>query len=102
MNANGKDGRNMSELNRTTPCRGCGKQIAFIKTTKGKSIPVNPETVYFMPSGGPNTYVMADGTVKRGREPDWADKGAWIGYISHFATCPAAGQFRKNRAEESR
>lgn len=89
----------MPGLGRTTKCRGCGKEIAFIKTVKGKTMPVNPESVYFIPAGGPNTYVMITGEVKRGREPDWADQGkqAQIGYISHFATCPEADGMRKRK-----
>ena len=53
----------MMEL-RTMTCRGCGEQIAFIKTERGKFLPVNTESVSFVPAGGPNTYVMSDGTVK--------------------------------------
>lgn len=89
-------------LSKTTQCRGCGQEIAFIKTVKGKTMPVNPESVYFIPAGGPNTYVMADGVVRRGREPDRTDQGTptVIGYISHFATCPAADSFRKKRKGE--
>ena len=87
----------MPGLGRTALCRGCKKEIAFIKTVKGKTMPVDPESVYFIPGGGPNTYVMLDGTVQRGREPDWADQGmpTQIGYISHFATCTEADRFRR-------
>ena len=87
----------MAGLGRTAKCRGCGAEIAFIKTVKGKTMPVNPESVYFIPAGGPNTYVMIDGTVQRGREPGWEDQGTptQIGYISHFATCPERDKFRK-------
>ena len=86
----------MSRIGRTAPCRGCGKEIAFIRTVKGKSMPVDPEPVYFIPAGGPNTYVMIDGSIRRGREPKQADReSSMIGYRSHFATCPAADRFRK-------
>jgi len=88
----------MSGLGRTTPCRGCGKEIAFIKTVKGKSMPVDPESVYFIPAGGPNTYVMMDGSIQRGREPQQEDNEAVrIGYRSHFVTCPAADDFRSKK-----
>jgi len=90
-------------LSRTTKCRGCGKEICFIKTVKGKSIPVDPESMYFIPVGGPNTYVMPDGELKRGREPGIGDGQAAIGYRSHFVTCPAADEFRKkNKSERTR
>ncbi len=95
----------VTQLSRVTQCRGCGKDIAFIKTAGGKTMPVNPDSVYFIPAGGPNTYVIADGTVQRGREPAWEDQGreTTIGYVSHFATCPAADSFRKkNKSERKR
>ena len=80
-------------------CRGCGAEIAFITTVDNKRMPVNPESVYFVPAGGPNTYVLVDGTVKRGRPTQIGDKQSWIGYISHFATCPQRDSFRKDREE---
>ena len=86
----------MPKISRTAPCRGCGKEIAFIKTEKGKTMPVDPEPMYFIPGGGPNTYVMLDGSIQRGRETEQGDREkAWIGYRSHFANCPAADKFRK-------
>ena len=82
----------------TNQCRGCGAEIAFIKTAKGKTMPVNPESVYFIPAGGPNTYVMMDGSIQRGREPRQEDNEAVrIGYRSHFVTCPAADDFRSKK-----
>ena len=93
----------MPGISRTTKCRGCGKEICFIKTVKGKSMPVDPESVYFIAAGGPNTYVMIDGEIKRGREPQIGEGKAEIGYRSHFATCPAADDFRrKNKSERTR
>ena len=89
-------------LGKVTQCRGCGKDIAFIKTVKGKSMPVDPESVYFIPGGGPNTYVMIDGEIQRGREPRYDEDKAVtaIGYRSHFATCSAAEDFRKKTKSE--
>lgn len=98
----------MPELKRTTTCRGCGKQIAFIRTINGKSIPVDPDPVTFIPEDNYNKFVMMDGTVKRGREYDGDELDAQIylteGYRSHFATCPAAEDFRrkKNKSERTR
>lgn len=90
----------MAGLTRTTKCRGCAAEIAFIKTVKGKSMPVDPDAVYFIPGGGPNTYVMADGSIQRGREPGIGDGEPWIGYRSHFATCPARDSFGNGRRRE--
>ena len=85
---------------RTTQCRACGKEIGFIKTAAGKAMPVNANAVRFVRAGGPNTYVMIDGSIQRGREPEYGETDTMIGYISHFATCPAADRFRKKRAED--
>jgi len=89
-------------LGRTSICRGCGAEICFIKTIKGKSMPVDPDPVYFTPGGGPNTYVMINGEVQRGREPEQNEDKAkvWTGYRSHFANCPAADEFRKKQKSE--
>lgn len=80
---------------KTSACWGCGKPIGFLKTVKGKTMPVDPEPMYFVAAGGPNTYVTEDGSVVRGREPGPGESGVRIGYRSHFATCPAADSFRK-------
>jgi len=56
-------------------CRSCGEAIVWIKTQKGKSMPCNTEKI---------TIVTEDGQVVTGR-------------TSHFATCPQAGQWRKDK-----
>ena len=93
----------MTQLSKVTPCRGCGRDIAFIKTQAGKSMPVDPDPVYFIAEDhGRNKYVMIDGTVHSGREPHYGDGESRIGYISHFATCPEADKFhKKNKSERT-
>lgn len=96
----------MAQLSRTTKCRGCGAEIAFIKTVKGKSIPVDPEAIEFIPDNGYSVFVMPDGSVKRGIAQEDAENRAevQIGYRSHFSTCPEAKRFshRKNKSERVR
>lgn len=75
-------------------CRGCGKQIIWTQTVKGKSMPCDPEIIDFEPGGGPETFVTPDGKVMRGKR---AKSGGMVGYISHFATCPQRDQFRKEK-----
>ena len=82
------------KLTRTTPCRACGAEIAFIKTVKGKTMPVDPEAVSFTPAGGPEAFVMLYGRVVRGVR---RKNGSAAGFVSHFATCPAADEMRKGR-----
>ena len=94
----------MAQLSRTTRCRGCGAEIAFIKTVNGKSIPVDPEAIEFIPEFANDRFVLVDGTVERGEPVKQADRiETHIGYRSHFSTCPAADRFRKkNKSERTR
>ena len=56
----------VTKLSRATKCRGCGREIAFIKTVNGKSIPVDPEPLEFIPEAADEKFVLMDGTVERG------------------------------------
>lgn len=86
---------------RTTPCRGCGQGIGFIKTVAGKTIPVDSRPVRFT-RGGTEVFVMPSGEVIYGTSlmDSQADPDELIGYTSHFATCPAAGSFRRRRKSD--
>ena len=88
-----------TRLARTTPCRACGTEIAFIKTVKGKTMPVDVEAIRFSPGDGPETFVTVDGRVVRGAR---RKNGAETGFVSHFATCPAADEMRKGRHKGKR
>lgn len=77
-------------------CAGCGRQIMWLKTRAGKNMPVNPQMHYYRadPSGGEKIVTQYGDVVTgfTGVEPSQADG---VGYISHFATCPNAGNFRR-------
>ena len=55
-------------------CRACQKEIVFLLTKTGKKMPVDAETV-----------TQDDHQFDHTR------------HVSHFATCPAAKQFRKEK-----
>lgn len=63
-------------------CGSCGAPLEWAKTLRGRSIPVDPETVE---SG--NLRVV-DGIAYFG-SPGSGDR------VSHFATCPNADQHRR-------
>lgn len=54
-------------------CRGCGAHIVWIRTKAGRLNPCDPKEL---------AVVTEAGEVVRGR-------------VSHFATCPRAGEFRR-------
>lgn len=88
-------------MNRTTQCRACGADIMFIKSTAGKTIPVNAEEItYRQTSGGSLKIVTPNGEVLSAEVETDPNKATGIGYISHFATCPCADQFRKKRKSD--
>jgi hypothetical protein len=58
-------------------CRGCGQEIRFEKTVRGKLMPCDPQIV---------TTLNLDGEIR-------------TGYIPHFVTCSESGRFRKPRKE---
>ena len=63
-----------------TTCRGCGAEIVWITSPRGKPIPCDPPEV---------TVVTEAGHVVSGR-------------VSHWATCPQAEQFRRRPAGPAR
>jgi len=60
-------------IDRLTTCRECMKPIFFIKTKKGKSMPVNTGKIKIMTEEGEIV----------------------IGYFPHWATCTNPNNFRK-------
>lgn len=81
-------------------CRSCGAPIIWAQTVNGKAMPIDAEPV-------PDGNVLLTGRrveTRRGTLapecrvegdtpmfPDGADR-----YMSHFATCPQADQWRKS------
>lgn len=76
-------------------CKGCGAEIIWIHTPKGKGMPCNPLKVPYWPKeGAPEKVVTPSGEVVRcylGGDLNKAD----YGYIPHWRTCPDAGRFRR-------
>lgn len=77
-------------------CKGCGQEIIWIMSPSGKAIPCDPEPVnYWRRLKAKGKAVTRNGeVVSCDFEGDLA-KCTGIGYVPHWATCPAAGQFRR-------
>ena len=58
-------------------CRSCNADIVWMKTFRGKNVPVNPESI-----------VNQDAALFDSRT-----------MIAHFSTCPDADKFRKPQAK---
>lgn len=77
-------------------CKGCNAPIKWVKTKKGKTIPVNPWPLFVVPNPkGADTVVRENGQTVTGDSVEVGTPGAVVGYIAHFATCPGADKFRQ-------
>lgn len=81
---------------RTGKCRGCGAPIVWITTPGGKSMPCDAEQVlYLARKGAKGKIVTPNGEVLSADVGVAPETATGAGYVSHFATCPAAGAFRR-------
>ena len=71
-----------------TPCKACGEPILFAMDEKGAMHPLDPT---------PATYVAIEDPKKKGVFRALRS----MAYVSHRATCPAAGQMRKRTAKDT-
>lgn len=94
-------------------CSSCGAAIVWGVTARGSRVPLDPDPVelvvgLFDPAGAMVSVVDDAGVVVRGLRADSDDGRAVLEAlplaerrtcrISHFATCPNAGQHRRPRA----
>ena len=90
-----------------TKCGKCGAAIRYIRMKRsGKWMPVNAKPVEVTPcvglDKGGHTYVTLEGVAFRARK-NREDSLFYDGvdciaaYESHFATCPAADEYRKRK-----
>ena len=75
-----------------TPCKKCGEDIIFVSTPAGKFIPCDPDLISIMLKPGV-VAVTEDGRVLRGNKE--TEHTSVQGYVSHFSSCPFAGEFRR-------
>lgn len=73
-------------------CRACTAEIRFAKTASGKSMPVDTK-----PSTDGNLVLFHEGGVLCSRAARLPADQLRPRHKSHFATCPKAGDFRKDR-----
>lgn len=77
-------------------CNSCGAPLIWIKTSRGKNMPCNAEpVVYWQKTNAPGRIVTKNGMILSCEFTGELGKATGIGYVSHWATCPDAGRFRK-------
>ena len=89
----------MTRNTKAGTCRGCGAHIVWIPTPGGKSMPCDAEQVLYRARKGANGKVITPNGEVLSADIDVAPETATgVGYVSHFATCPAANEFRRRKA----
>lgn len=74
-------------------CKGCGKEIIWIK-----QIPCDPLPVaYWAKEKARGKVVTPNGQVISCDFRGDLQRATGLGYVTHFASCPAAARFRKVR-----
>ena len=74
-------------------CRSCRAEIRWVKMESGKRNPLDP-----LPAAKGNIALEGDGSrgvVLTGDELERARQEGEALFLSHFATCPFAGEHRK-------
>lgn len=77
-------------------CRNCGQLIGFIRTEKGRLMPVDPEIIPYM-EGGDQKLINEYGRVVACHFPESGETADGNGYMPHFATCKARGKGKRRR-----
>lgn len=76
------------------PCRACGASMIWGKWPNGRGVPLDAE-----PSADGNIRLQRDGSAEilKGVQLAPARQRKERLFITHFATCPNADSFRKER-----
>ena len=76
-------------------CRGCGAPIIWVTTAAGKTMPCDPQLLRYRENPNGKDMVVVDGKGVVRCDLDFEGLPTGMARISHFATCPQAGRFRK-------
>ena len=82
-------------MNNIGTCRGCGRQIVWIRTKSGKNMPCDPNFKYYKRDGKKERIVTVHGEVVSCTIVDCHEGSDGYGYIPHWSTCTAVGNFKK-------
>lgn len=80
-------------MGRIDRCRGCGKEIIWIRMESGKNMPADPDLEEYV-LGGNDTFITMDGKVVVGKLCRRGEADG-VGYKPHWATCIRADTFRR-------
>lgn len=73
-------------------CRGCGREILWATTARGRPMPLDPEPD---PGKGRVSLRANQATVLGGHDLATAQRQGDDLYVPHWATCPRAADFKQ-------
>ena len=77
-------------------CRSCGAPIIWVRMKSGKSMPCDPEPIYYRPGGSVKLVSSGGEVVSCTPVDNPAESDLW-GYMPHWSTCNNPNKFRKGR-----
>jgi len=83
----------------TAYCRKCGRPIRFLRTKKGKLMPVDGFSFNIVPRENGTAYFNEAGERVVGMAVSGPGPNTVKAWMCHFVTCPE-GEFFKNRKRE--
>ena len=82
-------------------CRKCGRPIRFLRTKKGKLMPVDGFSFNVVPKEGGTAYFNEAGERIVGAAVDKPGPNTVKAWMCHFVTCPEGEAFKNRKREES-
>ncbi len=82
-------------------CKFCGQEIDWITSPEGKPVPVDPDPVFVIEDGNPDTFLDDMGATITGRQATLAEerRDLPVAFVPHRRTCPWADKTAKRRVE---
>ena len=82
-------------------CKFCGQEIDWITSLEGKPVSVDPDPVFVIEDGGPDTFLddMGAAIIGRQAKPEEERRGLPVAFIPHRRTCPWADKPAQCRVE---
>lgn len=82
-------------------CKFCGREIDWITSLEGKPVPVDPEPVFVIEDGGPDTFLDDMGATITGRRARTGEerRDLPVAFAPHRRTCRRADKPTQRRVE---
>lgn len=82
-------------------CKFCGQVIDWITSLEGKQVPVDPDPVFVIEDGGPDTFLDDMGATITGRQagPEEERQDLPVAFVPHRRTCTWADKPAPRRME---